>query len=406
MTSSAAAAPAPKGRFALGHDVEKELPAVDGVDLGELRDRYAEALSRLPRGSAVAWLKFAWGPVVGCYAMPRLGALALNNVSHVAGHAPFAATFALAAVYALLLAGLGGLLHVAARRWTLDLDFRAVDLRARGFPTLTWTHGALAIATASAMALPFTEVRPAEETSPPVMWVRTVALDLSLFIVIPLAVWTAIVFFRFHAEGNDDDRAPLRPLDRVAVHMVTIAATVQRCASAPEEAGSRQVRRLLRALERLAVQAEGYALPRVPWHDLTTRRAVRLEGLRLAAVIRAHKPVLATALSARDYDAVARSLTAGLGAWARGDLAAMTRNALDVAPPGRLRQVFVRLWPAILLAAAGIVLPLVPPLDGSAAAAASARTSLLIGAVLALATGAVQAREYVMDVVNRTVLPK
>ena len=54
-----------------------------------------------------------------------------------------------------------------------------------------------------------------------------------------------------------------------------------------------------------------------------------------------------------------------------------------------------RLAPAITLAVLGIVLPLLPPLNATAQAAASARTSLLIGAVLVVVTGAVQVEGYI-----------
>ena len=51
----------------------------------------------------------------------------------------------------------------------------------------------------------------------------------------------------------------------------------------------------------------------------------------------------------------------------------------------------------------GIVLPLLPPLNEVAQAAAAARTSLLAGALMAIVTGTVKTPEYVQKVLEKTV---
>jgi hypothetical protein len=122
-------------------------------------------------------------------------------------------------------------------------------------------------------------------------------------------------------------------------------------------------------------------------------------------VIRAHKQPLLIAVREEDFAKVARSLMFGLAAWCRGDFAALVEHAPIVAAPSGLRRLMARLGAAVLLATAAIVLPLVPPLDLAEQAASGVRASLLITAVIALATGAVQAPEYIRSVVDRAIVP-
>lgn len=192
-----------------------------------------------------------------------------------------------------------------------------------------------------------------------------------------------------------------RPLDQVAAQLVVVAARVHGYAEFPETVDQRGIRAEVAALERAARDAERFALPRAPRWDKAAQRSARLDGLRLAGVIRAHKTPLATAIGTADFAKIARSLTGGAAAWSRGDFESMVRSAPEVTLPTRSRTVLTRLAPAVTLAVLGIVLPLLPPLSATAQAAASARTSLLVGAVLALATGAVRLEDYVTAAVLR-----
>ncbi|WP_285575210.1 hypothetical protein [Actinoallomurus iriomotensis] len=198
-----------------------------------------------------------------------------------------------------------------------------------------------------------------------------------------------------------------RPLDRVATQLTVVAASVRRAADDPEAIDHADVRWWVGSLERSARDAGRFALRSVPWWDWEARHAAHLDGLRLAAVVRAHKTPLTRAMSGDDFAKVANSLTAGLDAWSRGDFAALVRNAPEVTRRARLRPVLARLGPPAILIGSGIVLPLLPPLNAAPEAAASARTALLVGAAMVLATGsAQQAPDYLKTVLEKTVLPK
>jgi hypothetical protein len=197
-----------------------------------------------------------------------------------------------------------------------------------------------------------------------------------------------------------------RSLDRVAVRLVVVTAKVTTCAEHPLQVGNRDVRSLVGALERVAREAEHSPMLGVPWQDTAGRRAARGDGVRLAEVIRAHKAPLMRASKPDDFVDVAWSLRGGLIAWARDDLAAMVQDAPGVVVPSRSRPWLLRLGPCLVLAALGIVLPLLPPLNEVAQAAEAARLSLLAGALMAVVTGSVQTPDYVETVMEKTVLAK
>ncbi|MGI5224472.1 hypothetical protein [Actinoallomurus sp. CA-142502] len=222
--------------------------------------------------------------------------------------------------------------------------------------------------------------------------------------VVGFVEWFGLVAARVPAKHGTDRP---RPLDRVATQLTVVAASVRRAAGKPETIGHAEVRWWVGSLERAARDAERFALRSVPWWDLEARHAAHLDGLRLAAVVRAHKTPLTRAMSGGDLAKVANSLTVGLGAWSRGDFAALVRNAPEVTRPARLRPVLARLGPPAILVGSGIVLPLLPPLNAAAEAAASARTALLVGVAMVLATGsAQQAPDYLKAVLDKAVLPK
>jgi hypothetical protein len=144
-------------------------------------------------------------------------------------------------------------------------------------------------------------------------------------------------------------------------------------------------------LELTAADMERYALERVPRSDTVTRRIARQDGVRLALPIREAKAPLARAVRPSDYMTVATRLAGFLLAWAgsgQNDLTTMTSGDASVGGMSVWQRVAKRIWNAVLLAAAAIVLPLLPIYDNDHAAAAGLRYALISAAVLSLVTRA------------------
>jgi hypothetical protein len=124
----------------------------------------------------------------------------------------------------------------------------------------------------------------------------------------------------------------------------------------------------------------------------------RKDGAQLAGLIRAAKAPLARALHPDEYSAVSKALTQILAAWCDPSSGGFA-DLVGAAPaPDRLplwRRAGSRIGNAVLLAAAGIVLPALPVYSHQQAAAAGARYTLLTAAVFALATGKVTAWDTV-----------
>jgi hypothetical protein len=169
------------------------------------------------------------------------------------------------------------------------------------------------------------------------------------------------------------------------------------CLASPQDARS-----AILDLELAAADIEQYAVERVPRSDTVTRRLARQDGVRLASAIRDAKAPLARAIYPRDYTAVAARLAGFLQAWAdpgQNDLTTIISDDPTVERISPWRRVVGRIWNAVLLTAAAILLPLLPIYNNDHAAAAGLRYALLTAAVLSLATRGAPAA----DIIERNV---
>ena len=380
------------------------LPDVNGVDLDELADAYATVVPGVV--AELRW-RFVVADLTALVLLVYLGLIAGRLIASAPASSPPWAVLVAASAYGLVIIAGGVLVSMAAtalRTKPPAVDLTMSDARS---PLLTFATTRLAH-TALVMTVLITGlITPIDELE--ALWFgkgfdafrRAAGLSsayVAFFAGLAL-IELCLLIFRYHAQ-EERVRRP-GSLDRVATRLVVIAVTLRRCAERPDGVRDREVRSVVSALERTAREAKR-ALPlSVPLWDRATRRDASIDGARLAEVIRAHKASLLRAGNEADLVRVARSLTGGLGAWARGDLAAMVRDAPAVAPVG-LQRWLVRLWPAFVLAGLGVVLPLLPPLNGVAQAATAARTSLLAGAIMAIVSGSVQAPEYVQKVLEQT----
>lgn len=391
-------------------DADNELPP-DQPALGEVTSAYADAL---PRVVAELRGRFAAADLVVLVVLVYLGRIAVRLIQAVPASSPSWAVLVAAVAYGMVIIA-GGVL-VCMLAGSLRVSPRAVDVTARNtglftrfltFLTTRAVHTALVMTTViTGLVTPVDELealwfhrgfgafrRAAEYSSNLVTFWAVLAL-------VELQVLTIL----YLAQGLRAGRP--RSLDRVATRLVVVAMNVTSCSEHSLGAGNREVRSLVAALERAAREAERSLLLSVPRQDRAGRPAARADGLRLAEVIRAHKPPLMRASRPDHFIDVAWSLAGGLSAWARGDFAAMVRNAPDVDMSGGSWRWLARLGPALVLAVLGIVLPLLPPLNQVAQAAEAARVSLLAGALMAVVTGSVQTPEYVQTVLQKTVLGK
>ncbi len=187
-------------------------------------------------------------------------------------------------------------------------------------------------------------------------------------------------------------------LDSALLRLLGCAVSIDGLGHGQGLASPRAVRSVILDLELAAADMEQYAVERVPWSDAVTRRVARQDGVRLASLIRDAKAPLAGAVHPSDYTAVATLLAGFLLAWADSGQSGLTTVISGDASVGRIslwRHVAGRIWNAVLLAAAAILLPLLPIYNNDPAAAAGLRYALLTAAVLALATRGSPAAETI-----------
>jgi hypothetical protein len=196
-----------------------------------------------------------------------------------------------------------------------------------------------------------------------------------------------------------------RYLDSGLLRLLGCVATIDMLGQEQDLAGSQTVKSVILALEAAAADIEQYAVDRVPRLDAATRRRARQDGVQLASVIRDAKASLARAVHPRNYLTVAGNLTGFLLAWARpdkSDFTTLINGGTAIARVSLWRRAASRVWNAALLAAAGVVLPLLPIYKTDHAAAAGLRYALFTAAVLALATGGTQASGTIERNLERT----
>jgi len=124
----------------------------------------------------------------------------------------------------------------------------------------------------------------------------------------------------------------------------------------------------------------------------------------LAATVRAAKVPLARAIHRGELEAVRALLIPVLTAWSDPDGTGFTTLLDAAAETERVaiwRRAGGRIWNAVLLAAAGIVLPALPIYHSDPSAALGARYSLLLAAAFALTTGKVSAWDTVSSELER-----
>ena len=163
-------------------------------------------------------------------------------------------------------------------------------------------------------------------------------------------------------------------------------------------------RALVAQVDRVARDAERCLLRRAPWWDLAARRQARATGIRLATVIRSHKPALVRSRGTGDLRPVTESLAAGLLAWQRGDLDALVEACPEVRLRDWIGPLTARAIPFAALLIAAVVLPSLRVFHDAPQAAESVRVTLFTASALALATGGVSAPERIASVLDKVLL--
>ncbi|GAA3624555.1 hypothetical protein GCM10022419_132690 [Nonomuraea rosea] len=193
----------------------------------------------------------------------------------------------------------------------------------------------------------------------------------------------------WHGVRTPIDARGDRRFDPCLLRLLGCAAAVDRMGRAARRASPREARFVLRVLEMAAADVERYALDQVPLFDQATRRVARHDGAQVASFVRNAKASIARGIHSGDYTAIAVGLTGFILAWARSDghgLLAMVEEAAPVERAPLWKRIAGRTWNAVLLGAAGMLLPLLPFYQHDQAAAAGVRYALLTAAVLSLAT--------------------
>lgn len=90
------------------------------------------------------------------------------------------------------------------------------------------------------------------------------------------------------------------------------------------------------------------------------RREIKVENLRLAAVLRQHADSLAKAGRQGEYDQICDSLLAGLVAASHDDWDALLEHAPEITNKSLVVRLATRLTPAVILLAAALLVPLLP----------------------------------------------
>ncbi|MGP4092343.1 hypothetical protein [Streptomyces sp. KR55] len=172
-----------------------------------------------------------------------------------------------------------------------------------------------------------------------------------------------------------------RPYDELALATMWLAGDMEMHKSDWHSRST--VRQWCAELEGLANSAEySLAIPRrLPYRVRGARRKTKAEALRVAEVFRGHQVAIAAAYGTAHIDRVVASLTAAMQALLVGDRTLLLANAPEHVPfSNRLKRGAARVWPSVVLAAAGWWLPMLP-LPGMAEAGIYVRTVLWVSAV-------------------------
>jgi hypothetical protein len=158
----------------------------------------------------------------------------------------------------------------------------------------------------------------------------------------------------------------------------------------------------LRSWIRLTARtAEGAYMARAGWFlDHRSRRNAQRAGLRLAEAIRAHIDPITTAADERPYTRVLVSLADGVEHWVLDDLDAMLEGLPEPAHPGRLKMLR-RMAPSAVLAAAAILVPLIPQVAAVSGAPSGIRLTLASAAILSLLGSIISPADQILGILGK-----
>lgn len=223
---------------------------------------------------------------------------------------------------------------------------------------------------------------------------------IALFHIVAVLMVNIIIGIRYYRERRRHS-AP-GPLDRIILGLLEVAYWSHWCRERRRWSYPRHIKALIAALERLGREAERFAVRRVPLWDITARRDARRIGVCLANEIRKHKASLAASSNGTDLEKISVEILKIVELWSDGSIKQLWEAAGEVTLAERVRRLAACLWPAIVLASMGFVLPLLPVFDNSQQAAQSVRITLVAAAVIALASGGVSVSERVNAVLDKS----
>ncbi|MFD4394471.1 hypothetical protein [Kitasatospora sp. NPDC058478] len=232
---------------------------------------------------------------------------------------------------------------------------------------------------------------------PAIFKVGVILYDAAILAQIPLALprWWRIRKAR--------RRLPQANIDVVILGLLRVAGKVARSNQRNLWKNKRHVGSILREIETIAwaVEFKSPFLDLTPREDREVRAHVRIEGAKLAAVIRSHKIPLAMALDFSTFSKVEASLCQAFVAWVDKDWGGLTANAPEISVPRRWFSIWQRLWPSAVLASFAFALPMIPQI-ASSGASSSIRISLIVAAALSIATGGIPVADRVQDAVSKS----
>jgi hypothetical protein len=212
-----------------------------------------------------------------------------------------------------------------------------------------------------------------------------------LIVMSPLVLVMDRLRYRRHRRRSP----PPSSLDVAMIRLFDVACWVEWCRSSRRWHQRTYVSQLVAELDQAAREAERYGVQRVYWWNMSARREARRAGMRIAAVIRAHRAPLVSAVSPGDLRKITVSLFAGVNAWTDGDIGKLIQNAPEISLRDWVRPIVSRLWPATVLVVSGIVLPMLSVFKDSPAAAQSMRVTLFVAGAIATVSGGVAVSDRV-----------
>lgn len=220
-------------------------------------------------------------------------------------------------------------------------------------------------------------------------------LSVYLFLIISIPVYAAMACGAVQVTKY---RGCLEPLDRTFIRLFGITLRLNDLSRRRKWTAKGNIGNLIYELEKTARFAEFSMRRRAEIWDSDSRSKARPFGIMIASVIRAHKGSLATAVDREGILRVQYSLTAGLVAWAKRDMEALTAHAPDITLRNRVKAFIGRVYPALILALGAIALPLVPALR---LYSNEIHASLGILAVTSLLSGGISPSGSINDVVSK-----